>query len=73
MGGITWTADLVATDIRDVASAVKAETDRVERETKELAPTCSTHRYQYTTAADLAALERLVASGVFCNRLRYFT
>jgi hypothetical protein len=37
-----WTRELVANYIRDFAAAVAAELDRVEREMKALAPTCTT-------------------------------
>lgn len=62
MSAIDWTPETIATYIRDFAPAVKAEMDRIEREMKTLVPTCSTYRYQYTTAADLAKYSNLLTT-----------
>ena len=62
MSDIAWTPETIANYIRDFAPAVKAEMNRVEREMKVLVPTCSTHRYQYTTAADLTKYSSLLTT-----------
>ena len=62
MADINWTPETITTYIRDFADEVTAEMDRIEREMKELAPSCTTYRYQYTTAADLMKYSTLLTT-----------
>ena len=59
---IGWTPETIANYIRDFAAEVTAELDRIEREMKELVPTCTTYRHQYTTAADLVKYSSLLTT-----------